>query len=307
MPGKPKDSSQGKTPLQEAIREFLRQLSAIRSANTLRAYRADLSQLVQICEARGITRPQDISTDVVRECLRRFGSSPVTRSRKLCALRAFGRFLLAMGLSPKDPTLGLEAPYRRKSLPKDLTPQQVERLITFSLGKTPLRDQAILELLYGAGLRAGEVVSLNLGSVDLRERLVRVRGKGNKERVVVFGEPCEKALREYLASERSSGASRDPSAPLFVNEKGKRLSQRSIQRIVERRRRALGFSEDVTPHTLRHSFATHLLTGGADLKTVQQLLGHESLATTQIYTHVSVERLREVIARRHPRGRHRNG
>jgi integrase/recombinase XerC len=147
------------------------------------------------------------------------------------------------------------------------------------------------------------VVGLNLGDVDLRERVVRVRGKGNKERLAVFGEPCERALRAYLASERSQGAGAEPSDPLFVNDKGKRLSVRSLQRVVERRRKALGFSESVTPHTLRHSFATHLLTGGADLRTVQQLLGHESLATTQVYTHVSIERLREVIARRHPRGR----
>lgn len=303
MPRKTGSSREGKNPLEEAVKEFLNHLSATRSAHTVRAYGADLRQFMLVCRARGISHPRDLSPEDVREYLRRYGSSPVTRSRKLCALRAFGRFLLAMGLSPTDPTTGVEAPYRRKRLPRDLTPQQAERLVTFSLGKSPLRDRAILELLYGAGLRAGEVVGLNLGDVDLRERVVRVRGKGNKERLAVFGEPCERALRAYLAGERSQGAGAEPSDPLFVNDKGKRLSVRSLQRVVERRRKALGFSESVTPHTLRHSFATHLLTGGADLRTVQQLLGHESLATTQVYTHVSIERLREVIARRHPRGR----
>lgn len=294
-------------PLQEAVEEFLSQLSATRSRNTVRAYGADLHQFLQVCLARGVSRAQDISPNEVREYLRRYGTSWVTRSRKLCSLRAFGRFLLSVGLMERDPTWGVEAPYRRRRLPKDLTPQQAERLITFSIGKSSLRDRAILELLYGAGLRAGEVVAINLPDVDLKERVLRVRGKGSKERLVVFGEPCERALREYLAGERASLTSLETPEPLFLNGKGKRLSQRSVQRVVERRRKALGFSEEVTPHTLRHSFATHLLTGGADLKTVQQLLGHESLATTQIYTHVSIERLREVIAKRHPRGRRGGG
>jgi integrase/recombinase XerC len=236
----------------------------------------------------------------IRAFLRQYGKTPVTRARKLCAVRALTRFLLAQGEIESDPAAGVEAPIRRRSLPKDLSPEQAAELVAASIGRTPARDRAILELLYGAGLRASELVGINLADLNLVEGTVMVRGKGSKERLAVFGEPAAEALEAYIRSERPSGGELDA---LFKNDRGGRLTSRTLQRVVARRRALAGLSSDVTPHSLRHSFATHLLTGGADLKTVQQLLGHESLATTQVYTHVSVERLREVVAKRHPKGR----
>jgi site-specific recombinase XerD len=202
------------------------------------------------------------------------------------------------GLAESDPTIGVEAPIRRRALPRDIPPEKVSELLELELGKTPLRDQAMLELLYGAGLRASELVGANLSDLDLREKTLFVRGKGRKERIALFGGKCEAALKAYLQSERPPGGE-----ALFLNERCKRISARTVQRTVERRRELVGIPKEATPHSLRHSFATHLLNGGADLKTVQQLLGHENLATTQVYTHVSIERLREVVAERHPHGR----
>jgi len=193
----------------------------------------------------------------------------------------------------------MDAPIRRQRLPKDIPPEQAIELVSLFHGKHPFRDQAVLELLYGAGLRASEVVRINIQDLDLKEKCVHVHGKGSKERIAIFGEPCAQAIANYLLYERKNAAS----PALFVNDRKKRLSQRTVQRIVERRRALVGLSREVTPHSLRHSFATHMLTGGADLKTVQQLLGHESLETTQVYTHVSIEQLREVVAKKHPRGK----
>jgi integrase/recombinase XerC len=204
--------------------------------------------------------------------------------------------LIEVGVLSGDPSVGIEAPIKRTRLPKDISPEQADALVDAEMGDTPLRDQAVLELLYGAGLRASEVVAANLVDLDLNSRMLKVRGKGRKERIVVFGQPAAEAIERYMGAERAVGE------PLFSGRCG-RLSTRTVQRIVERRRAMLGLPADTSPHSLRHSFATHLLNGGADLKTVQQLLGHESLGTTQVYTSVSVERLRDVIAKKHPRGK----
>ncbi|MER3412757.1 MAG: hypothetical protein C4341_00670 [Armatimonadota bacterium] len=285
----------------EAIDKFLKQFAAGRSAHTLRAYGADLRQLEQVCEQGGVRDARLLSGREIRLFLRQFGSSPVTRARKLCAVRAFTRWLLRSGVLEEDPSLAISAPAKPRRLPKDLSVEQAAELVSCAHGSTPFRDQAILELLYGAGLRASEVVGINVEDVDLRAGEVRVRGKGMKDRVALFGEPCANALQAWLKHERPTTSS----PALFVNRRGGRLTTRTVQNIVVRRRRLLGLGEPVTPHSLRHSFATHLLNGGADLKTVQQLLGHESLATTQVYTHVSIERLKEVVRDRHPRSRAR--
>jgi integrase/recombinase XerC len=163
-----------------------------------------------------------------------------------------------------------------------------------------LRDRARLELGYGAGLRASELVSVRLTDIDFPGNQVSVIGKGNKERVALFGEACRKALEAYVAKERVAPTSGDP---VFTNDQGKALTSRTVQNVIKRWARAVGLPEDVSPHTLRHSFATHLLDGGADLKTVQQLLGHENLATTQVYTHVSIERLRDAVEKAHPKSK----
>lgn len=283
--------------VEDAIQRFLKQFAAGRSAHTLRAYATDLRQLAHVCAEHGVEDARVLSGREIRLFLRQFGSSPVTRARKLCAVRAFTRWLVRSGMLEDDPSLAISAPAKPKRLPKDLSVEEAAELVTCALGPTPFRDQAILELLYGAGLRASEVVGINLEDIDLKSGEVRVRGKGMKDRVALFGEPCANAIRAWLRHERPTTSS----SALFVNRRGGRLTTRTLQNIVLRRRRLLGLGEPVTPHSLRHSFATHLLNGGADLRTVQQLLGHESLATTQVYTHVSIERLKEVVRERHPR------
>jgi integrase/recombinase XerC len=198
-----------------------------------------------------------------------------------------------------DPTETLEAPIQRKRLPKALSREQAADLLDQKDGgKTPLRDRAVLELMYSAGLRAAEVVGLNLNDVSFTDRTAFVKGKGSKERMALFGRTCEQALRNYLTCERVATATEQA---LFTNPKGGRLTSRSLQFLVKRWAQRAGLPPEISPHTLRHSFATHLLDGGADLKSVQQLLGHESLATTQVYTHISIERLKKTIREAHPR------
>ncbi len=285
--------------LQEAIERFIRQFSAGRSQHSTRAYHTDLRQLADVCKEQGVEEASLLSGREIRLFLRKYGSTPVTRARKLCAVRAFTRWLVKSGVLEEDPALAIASPAKPRRLPKDLSPTQVEELLTADVGKNPLRDHAILELLYGAGLRVSELVAIDLDDLHLSACEVRVRGKGMKDRVALFGEPCARAIRAWLEHGRPNTSS----SALFVNNRGHRLSTRTVQNIVRRRRRLLGLGDPVTPHSLRHSFATHLLNGGADLKTVQQLLGHESLATTQVYTHVSIERLKEVVRRLHPRSK----
>ncbi|MDQ2985603.1 MAG: tyrosine recombinase XerC [Armatimonadota bacterium] len=279
----------------DAVASFVETLKAGSSPHTVRSYGSDLRQLVAMAPE---STAGGLNESSIRSYLRKHGSTPRTRARKLCAVRAFTDFLVETGILGSDPAIGIEAPITRSRLPKDLSPEQTELLVECALGKTPLRDRAVLELLYGAGLRAAEVVAIDLRDFDFGARTLMVRGKGRKERVVVFGEPAAEAIDHYMRSERPGDGE-----ALFVGESGGRLSTRTIQRIVERRRALAGLPVDATPHSLRHSFATHLLNGGADLKTVQQLLGHESLGTTEVYTSISIERLREVVAKKHPRGR----
>lgn len=324
------------------IQAFLDHLTATRSPHTVRSYGADLSQYAAVAEKVG---EAGLTTETMRKFLREFGKTPVTRARKLSTLRSFVKFLRRLGKIDSDPTEALEAPIRRRRLPKALSQHQAVALLDQSdIGKTPLRDRALLELMYAAGLRASEVVGVNLSDLDLKERTLRVFGKGNKERMTLFGETCRDAILHYVENERTPCTAGNlpanqkstagvPPAPgsqspqnadetdsppsvgnavrrqgasgtgeaLFTNPKGGRLSSRTVQNVVHKWARQVGLPPDVTPHTLRHSFATHLLDGGADLKSVQQLLGHESLATTQIYTHISIERLREAVLKAHPK------
>lgn len=287
--------------LDTLIQRYLDHLRATRSPHTLRSYGSDLAQLAGT--VGGGAAPERLEPEVLRAYLRRFGKTPVTRARKLASLRGFVRFLKSLGHIDSDPTEALEAPIRRRRLPKSLSQHQaVELLDQEDLGRTPKRDRALLELMYAAGLRASEVVGVDLDHFDFPSRTLRVYGKGNKERMVVFGETCAGALDAYLQGEREQPRG-GPEQPLFTNRMGRRLSTRTVQNVVARWARAAGLPPETSPHTLRHSFATHLLDGGADLKSVQQLLGHESLATTQIYTHVSIERLREAVLNAHPKSR----
>jgi len=223
----------------------------------------------------------------------------VTRARKLSTLRAFSRYLTTLGHLTNDPTEALEAPIRRRKLPKNLSQTETTELLDQpGETQTPLRDRALLELMYSAGLRVSEVVGINLPDLDFRQGMVRVIGKGDKERDCLFGRTCEGAIRDYLNGERVPPKS---GQPVFTNNKGGRLTTRTVQNVIKRWAVRAGLPPTISPHTLRHSFATHLLDGGADLKTVQQLLGHESLATTQIYTHVTIERLKDAVKKAHPR------
>jgi integrase/recombinase XerC len=289
--------------LDALIQSFIDHLAVGRSSNTVRAYGADLAQLAAHLDEQLGRAPtiDDLTDATLRGYLRKFGGTPVTRARKRSCLRTFARYLIKLGARADDPSEGLEAPIRRKRLPKALSQQQAEALLDQDdVGKTPLRDRAILELMYSAGLRAGEVVALNLRDIDLPRGIVTTLGKGRKQRVALFGDACRRALANYLENEQVQPTHGDP---LFTNPEGERLTSRTVQNVVKRWALRAGLSPDVSPHTLRHSFATHLLDGGADLKTVQQLLGHESLATTQVYTHVSIERLRETVAKAHPKSR----
>ncbi len=281
--------------MQAWIQEFLDHLQATRSPHTVRAYGSDLAQLAVFTGGK-----PDLSPETLEKYLRAYAPQPTTRGRKLSTLRAFVRYLRAVGQLDSDPTATLVTPIKHRPLPAVLTSHQAGQLLDQAPpGKSPLRDAALLEMLYGAGLRASEVVRLDLSDVGLNTQRVRVRGKGNKERIAVFGGAAARAVQAYLTQERVSGKSE----AVFVNASGQRLTTRTVQNVVHRWAQASGLPPDVTPHTLRHSFATHLLDGGADLKSVQQLLGHESLATTQIYTHISIERLRDTVGKSHPKAK----
>ena len=273
--------------MDEAIEAFLSHLAARRSAATVRAYASDLASL------RGGALP--LTTERLRLLLRAEAPHPATRARKLSALRGFARWLVANGHQKDDPTERLDPPIRRRPLPKGVSAPEAADLMA---GALSTRDRALLELLYGAGLRVSEASGLDVPSLDLEARTARVLGKGEKERLVVFGAPCRAAILAYLPERVAPKAG----APLFTNAQGGRLTARSMHTIVAKAAKAAGLPP-LSPHGLRHAFATHLLDGGADLKSVQQLLGHEDLATTQVYTHVSVERLRAAVSAAHPRAR----
>jgi site-specific recombinase XerD len=271
--------------------EYLDFLRSRKSESTLRAYASDLKQLDEFNQGEF-----KFDTENLRLFLRKFGGGATTRARKLSTLRGASKFLKSRGHIEKDPTEPLEAPYRRNRLPKSINLEQANNLLDQSTNsKTPLRDKAILELLYGAGLRVAELISVDLDIIDWSNRQIRIIGKGNKERFVFFGESAKAALLEYQSNERVPGQA------LFTNPKGHRLTTRTVQKICKRWALHAGLPPDLSPHTLRHSFATHMLDHGADLKTIQQLLGHSSLATTQIYTHVSIDRLHEAVNRAHPK------
>jgi integrase/recombinase XerC len=279
--------------LHEHYQAYIDFLSARKSPSTVRAYLSDISQLNEYSSGEF-----KFETDYLRLFLRKFGGSPTTRARKLSTLRGLAKFLKSRGAIELDATEALEAPYRRKKLPKALNLEQTTALLDQETqSRTPLRDQALLELLYGAGLRAAELVSLNLNQVDFRNRQIRVVGKGNKERIVFFGHSALQALNRFQEEERVAGQA------LFTNASGNRITTRTVQNICKRWALSVGLPPDISPHTLRHTFATHMLDNGADLKTIQQLLGHASLATTQIYTHVSIERLQEAVNTAHPKSR----
>jgi len=286
--------------MEALIEDYVRYLTAERNLSpyTLRNYRADLRDFGRYLEAEERLGPLDVDRQSFRRYLGRLheaGTALASVRRKVSTIHTFYRYLVVQGALERDPLLGVSSPKRERRLPQILSKDHLTAIIEAADSADPqgLRDRAILELIYAAGLRLAEVVGLDVPGADLRERLVRVRGKGNKERIVVIGRPAAQALQRYLREGRPKLAQAEESS-LFVNREGGRLSGRSVQKIVRKHALMAGLDQRVFPHLLRHSFATHLLDGGAELRVVQELLGHASANTTQIYTHVTEEQQRRV-------------
>ncbi|GAB4390327.1 MAG: tyrosine recombinase XerC [Thermodesulfovibrionales bacterium] len=283
--------------MREHLGKFLKYLEVQRgaSAHTLRAYRGDLERFLAAADEKpGL---DDVRAFLASEIKR--GSSKSTASRRLAAVRSFFKFLHREGLLGANPAKLVPSPRQGRPLPSYLSVDEA-----FSLVETPrgigilaARDRAILELLYSSGLRVSELAGLDVEDLNVREGLVKVRGKGKKERIVPVGGAALEAVRAYMV-ERT--LARKTHKALFLNRDGARLTDRSVRRVVARHARATGLGGRVSPHTLRHSFATHLLHGGADLRVIQELLGHSSLSTTQKYTHLDIAHLMEVYDRAHP-------
>ncbi len=275
------------------------------SPHTLDAYRSDLELFWQfLCRATGSEPAVDqVDHLLVRRYLASLHQNLAKSSigRKLAAIRAFFKYLVREGIVPKNPAELIATPKKPKTLPYHLNIDEVTALVEAPNEGSPLslRDRAILETLYSCGIRVSELTGLDVGGVDLAELLVRVLGKGGKERIVPIGSYAAAALAAYLAVRGNP----PPDAPLLTNARGGRLTSRSVARIVDKYILQLAAMKKISPHTLRHTFATHLLEGGADLRAIQELLGHASLSTTQKYTHVSIDRLMEVYDKAHPKAR----
>jgi len=304
-----------------SIERFLHHLRFERqvSPETVRAYGSDLARFASFLRSmRGahaaLPAPADIDAAVLRAYLahsHRQGHRKSSMARRLATLRSFFRYCCREGACRLNPAATVATPRQERRLPRVLSVEEVFRLVAAPPDSSPLerRDRAALELLYASGLRVSELVGLDRDDVDLEGRILRVRGKGRKERMVPFGEPAQRSLGVYLEawaglrrlSRRRSLPRAAASRPLFLNHRGGRLTVRSVRRILERYLRRAAIEQRVSPHALRHSFATHLLERGADVRTIQELLGHARLSTTQRYTHVNAAQLIEVYRKAHPR------
>jgi integrase/recombinase XerD len=296
---------------QSLVLDFLSYLELERglSRNTLDAYRTDLHQYGEFLSAHDRdaleARPADIA-DFLAELATGEGRPPCSAStihRKAACLRSFYKHLRRDELIGEDPTAALSAPRRAKRLPQVLNYSEVQKLLAAPRGSEPtaLRDRALLEVMYACGLRASETIGLEVADVDMREGFLRARGKGSKERLVPLGRKAIAAIAAYMRGGRPKLVGERHEPQLFVNFRGGPLTRQGLYKIVQRHARDAGLSGRMSPHTLRHSFATHLLAGGCDLRAVQEMLGHADISTTQLYTHLSGERLKEVYFSAHPR------
>ena len=306
-----------RSPLDRAVAGYLQHLTVERglAGNTLAAYRRDLDRYLAHLAAAGVTDPGQVRQEHVSGFLVAIRSgedglaelSASSAARTVVAVRGFHRFLVLEGVHDVDPADQVRPPAAPQRLPKAIAVAEIERLLdAASLGGTPaaVRDRALLEVLYGTGARISEAVGLDVDDLDLVDGLARLRGKGSKERVVPVGSYAVAALEAYLVRVRPDFNRRGRGTPaVFLNLRGGRLSRQSAWTVLTVAAERAGLSAAVSPHTLRHSFATHLLEGGADVRVVQELLGHASVATTQIYTRVTADTLREVYAGAHPRAR----
>jgi integrase/recombinase XerD len=321
MPAAPAatDAPPTRTELDRQVERFVDHLLVERglSNHTIAAYRRDLARYVGFLHARDIGDARDVRDADVSAHIAAVSSSThddgqpyraTSVVRALSSIRAFHRFLLREGHVERDVTAGVVRPKLPKRLPKPLSVEEVTRVLAQPDGSPAgLRDRALLETLYGGGLRVSELVGLDVDDVDLEEGSVRVLGKGGKERDVPLGRYARDAIGAYLTRVRPDIATRRSRSALFLNLRGGRLTRQGCTLLLEKHAKTAGIARKVSPHALRHSFATHLLEGGADVRVVQELLGHASVATTQVYTLVTREHLREVYYTSHPRARARRG
>jgi integrase/recombinase XerC len=301
--------------MEELLAEYLRHLALEKNASehTVKSYREDLTQALDFFRERlkvQTVAPEQLTTRLFRAYLAWLHEQQYARStiaRRVASLRSWCRFLCRQGVLASNPAVGLRGPRQDRKLPHFLTRADMLRLLDAPPGDMPLglRDRAILESLYSAGLRVSELTGLDLGDVDLDSGLATVRGKGRRERLALFGPQAVEALQAWLAARTALLQQRGPAAlrteALFLNKSGSRLTTRSVGRLLEKYLKIAGLDPRTSPHTLRHSFATHMLDAGADIRSVQELLGHRNLTTTQIYTHVTTQRLRDSYHRAHPR------
>jgi len=311
----------------DGLRGFLSYLSTERnaSAHTCSSYALDIRQCAQIClkadPFTGQASWDGLTVYDARDFVAALNNDELSRSsilRKLSAMRSFYRYLMRENRVESNPFVGQASPRRPKLLPKYMTVDEVGRLLSapaavwadhaeFGLAKTPeaaafsaARDAAVLEVIYSGGLRISEALGLNFGDIDAYSGVMKIRGKGKKERLCALGNPARRALRAYLKLRRGISSDQSAKAAVFLNQLGGRLTARSFQRFFKLYLAQAGLPPDMTPHKLRHSFATHLLDAGADLRSVQALLGHENLSTTQIYTHISTEHMKRIYEKAHP-------
>lgn len=276
------------------------------STNTLGAYRADLLALQRWLAQRDTSLIYAARADLLAFIANRAkeGAKPRSTARQLSSFRRFYRFLLRDGLIQEDPTVKIEMPKIGRSLPKALTESEVEALLNAPEISDPLghRDRAMLEMLYATGLRVSELINLRQSQVNLNQGVLRVRGKGDRERLIPLGEEAQRWIREFVGGPRAEILLERQSEYLFPTRRGDRMTRQAFWHIIKRYAKKADIAARLSPHTLRHAFATHLLNNGADLRVVQMLLGHSDLSTTQIYTHVARERMKELHSQHHPRG-----
>lgn len=294
--------------MKSLVEEFIHYLAVERGLadNTLDSYNRDLNQFLGFLEKEKVKDVQKATRNMVMSYLlflQKRGRATATVSRHLAALKSFYHFLLREKYIEKDPTANLESPKLEKKLPRVLAVNEVEMLLNQPKGSEPaeLRDKAMLELLYATGIRVTELIQLDVNHINIDMGYIRCFGKGSKERIVPVGSFARRCVDEYLHKGRVKLIKNKAEQALFVNQHGRRLTRQGFWKIIKKYARRAGISKEITPHTLRHSFATHLLENGADLRSVQEMLGHADITTTQIYTHLTKGRLREVYAKSHPR------
>jgi len=299
--------------MQEIFNKYRNYLEAERNASpyTVRNYTTDLSGFFNFLKTKEISLLEEVDRHVLRDYLSHLMEQGIVKAsiaRKLSAIRSFYRYLLREKIISTNPVATTSSPKLDKRLPSFLTPEETVRLLEAPDLSTPqgLRDRALMELLYASGLRVSELVHLDVGQVNLNTNEIRVWGKGSKERMVLMGQPAAAALTAYLSQGRPQLLGEKRSSALFVNRYGGRLIERRVQRILEKYTKIAGIGKRVHPHMLRHTFATHLLDGGAGLRVVQELLGHANLSSTQIYTHVTKSQAKKVYLAAHPMAREKD-